>query len=95
MEMVRLKFAKPGKAVFFIADSDGKQLAKLIVNIVESNLIVPGITALKGKRESLRSKLFHAMISYARAHYLRVIAFNSFVYNKLKDEPERYADVMG
>ena len=68
-------------------------MAKLIVKIVESNLIVPGITALRGNRESLRSKLFHAMISYARAHYLKVIAFNSFVYNKLKDNPEQYADV--
>jgi len=90
MEKVRLKLATQGQAVFFIADSDGKQLAKLIVDIIEGDLIV---AALKGKSGSLRSKLFNAMISYAREHYLKVIAFNRFVYDKLKNDPEQFADV--
>ena|SRR5688572_12771312 len=93
MEKVRLKFATEGQAVFFIADSDGTQLAKLIVDIIESDLIVSGMAALKGKRGSLRSKLFNSMISYAREHYLKIIAINRFVYNKLKNNPEQYADV--
>jgi len=93
MEDVRLKFETPGQAVFFIADSNGTQLAKLIVDIIESDLIVHGMAALKGKRGSMRSKLFSAMISYAREHYLKVIAFNRFVYNKLKADPQQFADV--
>lgn len=93
MEKVRLKFEAQGQAIFFIADREGTQLAKLIVDIMESDLIVNGMTALKGKNGSLRSKLFNAMISYAREHYLKVIAFNRFVYNKLKDNPEQFADV--
>ena len=95
MENVRLKFAGQGQAKFFIADRDGKQLAKLKFDLIESDLIVYGLTALKGKRGILRSKLFDAMISYAREHYLKVIAFNRFVYNKMKDDPEQFADVLG
>jgi len=89
MEKVRLKLAAQGQTVFFIADSDGKQLAKLIVDITEGDLIV---AALTGKRGSWR-KLFNAMISYARENYLKVIAFNGFVYNKLKADPQQFADV--
>ena len=92
MEKVGLKFATPGHAEFFIADSDGTQLAKLIVDIKESDLIVYGTEALKGKRR-LASKLFAAMVSYAREHYLKIIAINRFVYNKLKNDPEQFADV--
>ena len=65
MEEVRLKLETPGHAVFFIADNDGAQLAKLIVDIKESDLIVYGTEALKGKKR-LATKLFAAMISYAR-----------------------------
>jgi hypothetical protein len=93
MKNVRLKFETPEQAVFFIADHDGTPLAKLIIDIIESDLIVNGMAALKGKRGSLRLKLFHAMISYAREHYLNIIAINRFVYNKLKGDPEQYADV--
>jgi predicted GNAT family acetyltransferase len=92
MENVSVKFANPGHAVFFIADSEGTQLAKLIVDIIESDLIVYGTEALKGNRR-LASQLFTAIISYAREHYLKVIAFNSFVYNRLKNDPEQFADV--
>lgn len=92
MEEVRLKLETPGHAVFFIADNDGAQLAKLIVDIKESDLIVYGTEALKGKKR-LATKLFAAMISYAREHYLRIIAMNRFVYNKLKNDPEKFADV--
>lgn len=95
MEKVRLKYATQGHVVFFIAGRDGKQLARMVVDIIESDLIVSGIASLKGKGESIRSKLFHAMISYAREHYLKVIAFNRFVYNKLKSDPEQFADVWG
>ena len=93
MEKVRLKFEPQGQALFFIADRDGTQTAKLRADIIESDLIVHGMTALKGESGSLRKKLFNAMISYAREHYLKVIAFNRFVYNKLKDDPQQFADV--
>jgi len=43
----------------------------------------------------LASQLFTAIISYAREHYLKIIAFNSFVYDKLNRHPEQFADVMG
>jgi len=92
MENVRLEFATPGHAVFFIADSEGKQLAKLIVDIVERDLFVSGMAALKGKRR-LGAKLFAAVISYAREHYLKIVALNRFVYKKLKNDPEQFADV--
>lgn len=93
METVELKYESSGQAEFYIADSDGTRLAKLMVDIIENDLIVNGMAALKGKSGSWRSKLFDAMISYAREHYLKVIAFNRFVYNKLKSDPEQFADV--
>ncbi len=93
MEKVRLKFEPQGQAVFFIADRNGTQLANLIADIVESDLVVNGMATLKGKKGSLRSTLFNAMISYAREHYLNIIALNRFVYNRLKGNPEQFADV--
>jgi hypothetical protein len=93
MEKIRLKFEPRGQTVFFIADRDGTHLAKLIADIVGSDLVVNGMATVKGKRGSFRSTLFDAMISYAREHYLTVIAINRFVYNKLKGNPEQFADV--
>ena len=92
METVKLKFDTQGHGAFFIIDKEGTPLAKLIVDIIESDLIVTGTEALKGKRR-LASQLFTALISYAREHYLKVIAFNAFVYDKLTQDPERFADV--
>lgn len=94
METVQLTFDTRGHGVFSIVDTEGTPLANLIVDIIESDLIVSGTDALKGKRK-LASQLFTAIISYAREHYLKVIAFNTFVYNKLKQDPEQFADVWG
>jgi hypothetical protein len=93
MEKVRLKFEMQGQAVFFIAGRDGTPLAKLIADIVESDLVVSGMAALAKNSGSLRLRLFDAMISYAREHYLKIVAMNRFVYNKLKNDPEQFADV--
>ena len=92
METVRLKFDTQGHGAFFIADDNGIPLAELIVDIIESDLIVRGTKALMGKRR-LASQLFRAIISYAREHYLKVIAFNAFVYAKLSQDPEQFSDV--
>jgi len=94
MENVSVQFGTPGHAVFSITDGDGRHLAKLMVDIIENDLVVSGTEALKGERR-LASQLFTAIISYAREHYLKIIAFNSFVYDKLKRDPEQFADVMG
>lgn len=93
MEKVRLKLETKGHAVFFIADRGETQSAKLMADLNESDLVVNEIATVKGKRGVLRSTLFNAMISYAREHYLTVIAINHFVYNRLKGDPERFADV--
>jgi uncharacterized protein len=92
MVEVKLKFNEKAEGIFVLEDN-GQLLAKLIVNVINNELIVQGMTASGRHKSFLYSKLFNVIISYAREHYLKIVAHNRFVHNRLKEHPNRYADV--
>ena len=91
MDEVKLKFNQDARGIFFI-ESNGEQLAKIDIDVINSNLVVHEMNARENE-DLLYLQLFEALISYAREHYLKIITTNRCVYKKWIDRSDQYADV--
>jgi uncharacterized protein len=94
MNDIQLKLHANGHGAFVIENNDEQQLAEMVIGISGKKLTVYHTEvneSLKG--QGIAGKLMDAMISYARAHVLKVIPLCVYVLAQFKRHPEKYADI--
>ena len=93
MEEVQLRLDEKSHGEFFI-DTEGKQIAEMKIAISGGDITVFHTEVLpEAEGKGLAKKLFTAMVDYARAHHLKVIAYCPFVLAQFRRHREEYADI--
>ena len=90
---IELKWENDDKGVFVIEEGEVR-VAEMAVGISGKNLTVYHTeVADKLKGQGVAGQLLTAMVAYARANTLKVIALCPYVSEQFKRHPEEYGDV--
>jgi predicted GNAT family acetyltransferase len=93
MSAIELKWENDEKGAFVI-EEDGERVAEMAVGVSGKNLTVYHTEVSdKLKGQGVAGKLLAAMVAYARANKLGVIALCPYVSAQFKRHPDEYSDI--
>ncbi len=78
----------------FLLQENGEKLAEMVVAIDEENLFVYHTEVNpKAEGQGLAKLLLNNMVSYARAHHIKVIPLCPYVHAQFRRHPQEFEDV--
>ena len=93
MNDIQVKLSANGQGAFFIEENN-ERVAEMVIGIAGSNLTVYHTEVSdKLQGQGVAAKLLSAMVDYARANKLKVIALCPYVLAQFKRHPEKYTDI--
>jgi predicted GNAT family acetyltransferase len=93
MSEVTFKINDKGRGGFFIFE-EGQQLGEMEIGISGKDLIAYHTEVLpKAEGKGFAKKLFAEMVTYVRAHKMKVIPLCPFVLAQFKRHADEYADI--
>lgn len=93
MNEPKLILNEQGRGAFTIVENN-EQLAEMVISVSGNNLTVYHTEVIpKAEGQGLAKILLNAMVAYARAHQLKVIALCPYVHAQFKRHPQEYEDV--
>lgn len=93
MESITLKLNEKQHGAFYVMEGE-ERLGEMIIGIAGDVLTAYHTEVFPaGEGKGLGKKLLEAMVEYARAHKMKVLALCPYVHAQFKRHPEAYADI--
>jgi len=93
MQEAILKLNEQNQGAFVIMDGE-EQLGEMVLSISGAELTVYHTeVSPKAEGQGLAKILLNAMVTYARAHQLKVIPLCPFVHAQFKRHPQEFEDI--
>ena len=93
MNSIELKLNEQKRGAFVIEEKD-ERLAEMVVAIIGERLVVYHTEVSEKLRgQGVAARLLEEMVTYARAHQLKVVPLCPYVHAQFKRHPDQYQDI--